>query len=142
MIYLLDTDHLSILQHHGSAEYAVVLANVGRHADSDIGVSVVSLHEQFGGAHARINGARTQADVVQGYEFLLAVIEDYRQLPLVPFDDLAAAEFARLRAQQVRISTMDLRIASIALSRNLIVVTRNARDFAQVPGLATEDWTK
>ena len=30
---------------------------------------------------------------------------------------------------------------ALALSRNLIVLTRNERDFGRVPGLLTEDWT-
>lgn len=46
-----------------------------------------------------------------------------------------------MRAKRVRISTMDLRIASIALSHNLIVLTRNEVDFRKVPGLSIEDWT-
>lgn len=36
---------------------------------------------------------------------------------------------------------MDLRIASIALSRGMRRRPRNARDFHKVPGLQIEDWT-
>jgi tRNA(fMet)-specific endonuclease VapC len=36
---------------------------------------------------------------------------------------------------------MDLRLASIALSRNLTVLTRNLRDFTRLPGLKSEDRT-
>ena len=52
----------------------------------------------------------------------------------------AVAIFEDLVARRVRIGRMDLRIASIALSREMVVVTRNARDFGQVPDLQIEDW--
>ena len=32
-------------------------------------------------------------------------------------------------------------IATIALSRDLTIVTRNTRHFAEIPGLKVEDWT-
>jgi len=40
----------------------------------------------------------------------------------------------------VRIGTMDLKIASIALSRDLVLLTRNDQDFIKVPDLKMEDW--
>lgn len=36
---------------------------------------------------------------------------------------------------------MDLRIASIAISQQMIVVTRNAVDYERIPGLVVQDWT-
>lgn len=48
---------------------------------------------------------------------------------------------AQLLREKVRIGTQDLRIASIAIANNAILVTRNQRDFSRVPGLQFEDWT-
>jgi tRNA(fMet)-specific endonuclease VapC len=36
---------------------------------------------------------------------------------------------------------MDARIAAIALAQDLILLTRNQRDFDKVPNLQTQDWT-
>lgn len=35
---------------------------------------------------------------------------------------------------------MDLKIASIALNHDALLLTANVRDFDQVPGLRTENW--
>lgn len=72
---------------------------------------------------------------------LARVLKDFITAPVVPFDANAAETFGHLQSQRVRVATMDLRIASIALSRGLILVSRNIRDFGQVPGLQIEDWT-
>jgi tRNA(fMet)-specific endonuclease VapC len=49
--------------------------------------------------------------------------------------------FSQLRANKLRISTQDLRIAAIALSQDAVLVTRNQRDFAKIPTLKMEDWS-
>jgi tRNA(fMet)-specific endonuclease VapC len=69
------------------------------------------------------------------------ILQGFSAIPVLPFDGSAAATLDGLRAQRVRVPTMDLRIAAIALSRGLILLTRNFGDFRRVPGLVLDDWT-
>jgi len=66
---------------------------------------------------------------------------DCNQFQILPFDEPAAIKFDEVRQAGVRIGTMDLRIASIALSHECTVLTRNRVDFDKVPDLQVEDWT-
>jgi tRNA(fMet)-specific endonuclease VapC len=140
--FLLDTDHISILQKQSGPEFAALAARIGRHPAADLAFSIVSLHEQALGAHNYIAQARDAAKVVVGYRLLGVILRDFAAAPVLPFDAASAALFDDLRSQRVRVATMDLRIASIALAHNPVLLTRNAVDFARVPGLSLDDWTK
>ncbi|HYW24063.1 MAG TPA: PIN domain-containing protein [Terriglobales bacterium] len=63
---------------------------------------------------------------------------------VLPFDAGAAAVFGGLRADLERdgrpLAEPDLRIASIALARDLTLVTGSRRHFDGVPGLRVENW--
>lgn len=142
MTHLLDTDHISILQRPTGQEYPILVANINLHPVGDVVASIISFHEQALGAHNLINQSRTAAEMVRRYELLNQVLVGFSGLTVVQFDAPAAATLDSLKAQKIRIGAMDLRIASIALSRNLVVVTRNAQDFAKIPCLKIEDWTK
>jgi tRNA(fMet)-specific endonuclease VapC len=48
----------------------------------------------------------------------------------------------RLRQAGIRIGTMDLKIAAIALTHDAMLLSRNLSDFKKVPGLRVEDWTE
>jgi tRNA(fMet)-specific endonuclease VapC len=93
------------------------------------------------GWNAYISHARGTGGVVRGYEVFQRVIADFGVVQVLPFNTSAATEFDRMRAQRVRVATMDLRIAAIALSQGFTVLSRNVKDFAKVPGLVVEDWT-
>lgn len=58
------------------------------------------------------------------------------------YDEPAADRFESLRRFRVRIGTLDLRVASIALADDALLVSRDLADFSKVPGLRIEDWTK
>ncbi len=67
MKYLLDTDHVSVLQQQSGLDYDALSARIALHPPADLALSVVSFHEQVLGCHTYINRARTAADVVRGY---------------------------------------------------------------------------
>jgi tRNA(fMet)-specific endonuclease VapC len=139
--YLLDTDHLTFLQRSAAPEHAILVARLAQHAPADCGCSVVSFHEQAVGAHTYLSRARRAQDVVRGDQIVFEIVESFKALPVVPFDAAAGAVFDGLLQQRLRVATMDLRVASIALSRGLTTLTRNKHDFTRVPGVVTEDWT-
>lgn len=141
MRYLLDTDHLSIIQQETGQDYVNLSNRMAQHPLSDFTVSIVTLHEQLLGSHTYINRARNSDEVVKGYEMMARIRKDFTILPIVPFDRAAATVFDSLPSQRIQLATMDMRIAAISLSRRLILLTRNKRDFGKVPELMIEDWT-
>ncbi len=141
MKFLLDTDHISILQKQSGPEYTALMARIAQVARADLAFCIVSFHEQVLGCHAYVAQAKTSAELVRGYRMFDRVLSAFAAALVLPFDSHASAVFDGLVAQRVRIATMDLRIASIALSQGLTLLTRNARDFSKVPGLVIEDWT-
>jgi tRNA(fMet)-specific endonuclease VapC len=102
---------------------------------------IISFHEQVLGCNTYLAQAKTSADIVRGYQMFDRVLSAFAAAHVLPFDNKASIVCDSLVAQRVRIATMDLRIASIALSQALKLVTRNTRDFTKVPGLIIEDWT-
>jgi len=62
----------------------------------------------------------------------------------LPFDDLAAETYGRLRTalekQGKLIGPNDLFIASIALTHGVTLITHNTDEFKRIPDLILEDW--
>jgi tRNA(fMet)-specific endonuclease VapC len=138
--YLLDTDHTTLLLRRTGVAHATLRDRLDAHPESEFGMSIVSFHEQLMGANALIARHR-RAEILRGYEFISELLNLYCPAQIVPFDPPAQAEFERLRNQRIRIPTMDLRIASIAIANRLTLLTRNTNDFSKVPGLQFDDRT-
>ena len=139
MKYLLDTDHISFLQRRSSSEFIRLTLRMSQHSLSDFALSVISFHEQVIGAHSFINRAQTNTDMARGYTLLLETLNSFAKAPVLPFETKAITVFDEMRSQKVRVSTMDMRIAAIAISNNLVLLTRNTGDFSKVPSLITKD---
>ena len=142
MTYLLDTDHLSLLQRKRGAAYQNIYKRINQHSASSFAISIISIQEQMLGCHAYINRSRNLKDMVKGYDMMSRLVRDFQTAIVLPFDELAARQLEQLEARQIRIGKMDARIASIALAnQRILLLTRNYKDFEKVPGLMVEDWT-
>lgn len=136
-LYLLDTDHISLLQRgNDNVRSRLLQVDVLNRC-----VTVISLAEQMQGWLAVIRRASSETDATRGFQRLHETLTFYQSVTVLPYDQRAVEEFTRLRTLRVRIGTQDLRIAAIALSQNAVLVTRNHRDFQQVASLTFVDWS-
>lgn len=90
---------------------------------------------------ARLASGTQPERQMHDYSELKRLLNNYCRIAVVEFDAKAVAEFKRLCQEGVRIGTMDLKIAAIALANDATVLTRNAQDFSRVPNLKFEDWS-
>lgn len=133
MKYLLDTN---VCVDYLGGRHAPVAARIQRSSPDDLRLSSVVVAElRYGAdrsAHPRANHARLDT--------LVGEIES------LDFDLRAAATYGRVRAGLEAagrpIGPNDMLIAAHALSRGLVLVTDNVREFRRVTGLKVENWRR
>lgn len=136
--FVLDTDHLSLLQ-RGDPQVA---ARVTAAPPEALAVTIVSAEEQVQGRLAVLRRARALAEIVRAYQRLGETIQFFCAIRVLAYDPAAAEHIEAFRRQGIRIGTLDGRIAAITLAHGATLVTRNQRDFGQCPGLSLDDWSR
>lgn len=130
-MYMLDTDIASFAIRGASSALDQRLRAA---PPGELCISVITRGELLLGVALK-PGSRNLARVVD--QFLAAI-------PSLPWDDAAAAHFARSSALLQKagrpIGAMDTLIAAHALACNAVLVTHNTRHFSCVEGLQLEDW--
>jgi tRNA(fMet)-specific endonuclease VapC len=137
-LWILDTDHVSLFQ-RGHPQIVNRLAEV---APKDISTTVITLEEQIRGRFNMIRRAASPSELILAYRNLHITFDSLKTFEILDFSPATSSIYSFLLKQKIKIGTQDLRIAAIALSVNGILVTRNQRDFAKVPNLVLEDWSK
>ena len=140
-MFVLDTDHFSLMEWSKSAAREKLLARLSVVPPNEVFTTIITYEEQTRGWMAYAANARTTAQQIEAYRKLERHLDLYCHAQVLGFDERAGAEFERLRAARIRIGTMDLKIAAIALTHDATVLTKNFKDFSRVPGLRVEDWT-
>ena len=135
---VLDTNHLAELEENSAAGRRL---RVRLQTQTDaLATSIVTVEEHLRGWLALLNRSTDPFQQIAIYARLQRQVDLFANWLVLPFDLEAAALVLQFRNQGLRIGTMDLKIACIALAHDATLLTRNTGDFAQVPGLRFENW--
>jgi len=133
MRYLLDTNIcIYLIKKHPSE----ILERFGQHSPQDVAISTITLFElQYGVEKSQYR--QRSGDALA--KFLLP-------LNLISLDRFSAIEAATIRAQLEKkgmpIGPYDLLIAGLAISRDMILVTNNTKEFERIVDLHLENWVE
>jgi len=135
MEYLFDTN-ICIYLINKKFEY--LIDRVEKNGIENIGISSITIAELEYGI-AKSSGPYKEENRVALLEFLLP-------FKFIDFNQNDAYEYGRIRqALQSKgkiIGNMDILIGSQAVSRDLILVTNNEKEFKRIEGLRIENWVK
>jgi len=138
-LLVLDTDHFSEWQRDSAAGQR--LRARFESATPEFALTVVTVEEQLRGWLAEIGRERNVLRQISAYGKLQRQIDVFADWLVLPWETESANLFLEPRRKGIRIGTLDLKIACIVLTHDATLLTRNSKDFQEVPGLRLEDWT-
>ena len=140
-MYILDTDLFSLTERTDNHASQRLRFRLLQHRGVKWATTIITFEEQMRGWMSWLSQSRTLDQQVERYRKLQTMLWRYRDTDVLGFDDQALLILKCLQQQRIRIGTMDLKIAAIALANNATLLSRNLKDFSKVPGLKVEDWS-
>jgi tRNA(fMet)-specific endonuclease VapC len=132
-MYLLDTN---ICIYAINKKPGLVINRIKKEIRKGIYISTLTIAELEYGVE---NSSRIEVNRVALIKFLSV-------FNILAFDDLDAIPYGRLKTNLKRngnlIGPIDMLLAAQAVSKGLILVTNNTKEFERIEGLKIEDWTQ
>ena len=135
-IHIFDTDHLS-LYGHGNPSLITRLEE----RQIQLTTTAINVEEQLRGRLAQISEIKDGENQSTAYQYLTDTMLMLSEFDILPYDATAREIYQSLKAHRIRVGTQDLRIASIVIANDGILLTRNRKDFEKIPKLIIEYWT-
>ena len=137
-LFVLDTDTLVLFQDG----HPTVRHNVLSQPPMDLATTVITVEEQLSGWYSLLRRAKGKTKLAHAYQRLADTALALADFSILSFTESAIDRFEQLKTLKLGVRHMDLRIAAITLEHGGTLVTRNVRDFVNIPSLAIEDWSK
>lgn len=135
----IDTDIASDL-YLGDAN---VIQRLRAYPRTEIALPIIVVEEILRGrlSYIRKHQASRDADkLAHSYRMLQLSTLFFQGSTLLQYSPLAEQYVRNWCQSKIRVGTQDMRIAAICIDLNCSLLTRNQRDFAQLPGLILETW--
>jgi tRNA(fMet)-specific endonuclease VapC len=136
---VLDTDHLSVYAEGFSADAKHLMDRL-TYSGEPYGTTIISVEEQMRGWLALIRRRKQAHKQIGAYSGLQNIVQLLADWTILEWNGVAADAFDDFKRQKIRVGTMDLKIAAIAVSTGALLLSRNLADFEQIPGLNVENW--
>lgn len=137
---LLDTEHLTVLKYTDSEPYARLRSRLLAAAPELIGTTIGNVEEQMRGWLSAIARERMLVRQIPAYRELTDLFDFFAKFHIKSLDAESVDLFNGFRKSGIKIGTMDLKSACIAVANKALLLTANRRDFEKVPGLRFENW--
>jgi tRNA(fMet)-specific endonuclease VapC len=135
-LYILDTDHLSLYgRNHPALIDRLQVASV------NLTTTAINVEEQLRGRLAQVAESKAGISSTNAYRWLSETVKLLADFEVLQFTEEAQLIYQDFKSQRIRIGTQDLRIASIVIAHNGILLSRNLRDFEKIPNAMVLDWT-
>ena len=130
-MYLLDTN---IFIYYSKNSYPNLTAKIFSMDPDDLYVSSLTVIELEYGAEKSKYGARTR-------EKIMTLLAPFHFLNFTSQDAITSGKIrGMLEKKGTIIGPYDTLIAGQALSRGLVLITHNTKEFSRIPDIAIEDW--
>ncbi len=86
----------------------------------------------------RAESGKGRISLPRAYALFSATFHDFQSFQVLAYTDTADQFFRQWRQEKIRVGTRDLRIAAICQAHNATLISRNRRDFDQIPNLSVE----
>ena len=134
-----DTDILTEIL-HGNPAYATRVEQLPIDEQSSPIIAIEELLRGRLNAIRQAEAGKSRISIDRAYRLLEETIDAIRELKLLSFTDRSEQLVREWRKARIRGSTHDLRMAATCIAHSATLVTRNRRDFEDIPGLTVEFW--